>query len=78
MGWLIEIDRDACIGSGNCAFYAPATFDIDDASKAVLLAGAGDAGADPLDVVLQSAEGCPVRAIRVARDGVTLFPVAAG
>ena len=26
----IRIDRDRCIGSGNCGFWAPATFDLDD------------------------------------------------
>ncbi len=26
----IEIDRDKCVGSGNCVFWAPGTFDLDD------------------------------------------------
>ena len=27
----IVIDRDKCMGSGNCSFHAPNTFDLDDA-----------------------------------------------
>ena len=25
----ISIDRDACMGSGNCSFWAPGVFDLD-------------------------------------------------
>ena len=31
------------MGSGNCCFYAPATFDLDDDMKAIVLDPAGDA-----------------------------------
>ncbi len=74
MGLQIEVDRERCIGSGNCAFYAPATFDIDDDLRAVVLPGAGGPDADADGAVLQSADGCPTRAIRVSRDGVVVFP----
>ncbi|MCB1015126.1 MAG: ferredoxin [Acidimicrobiales bacterium] len=55
----IEIDRDKCMGSGNCAFYAPGTFDLDADLKVVVL----DPEADPVDKVRLAAEGCPTGAI---------------
>jgi ferredoxin len=57
----IVIDRQRCIGSGNCSFFAPATFDLDDELKAVVVDPAGD---DPSDVAA-AVEGCPVNAISV-------------
>src|SRR5277367_408182 len=30
----IDVDRDACMGSGNCVFAAPGVFDLDDDSIA--------------------------------------------
>jgi ferredoxin len=33
----IVVDRDRCIGSGNCSFYAPSTFDLDDEMKSVVI-----------------------------------------
>jgi ferredoxin len=60
----IVIDRDRCIGSGNCSFFAPATFDLDDELKSVVIDPEGD---DPGDV-RAAVEGCPVQAIRVEDD----------
>jgi ferredoxin len=70
----IQIDRDKCIGSGNCGFFAPATFDIDDQLKAVLLETAGGPDGDADDAVLSAADGCPTEAITVRRGGVVVFP----
>ena len=57
----IVVDRDRCIGSGNCSFYASKTFDLDDELKSVVIDPTGD---DPGDV--QAAiEGCPVNAISI-------------
>ncbi|MGH9110999.1 MAG: ferredoxin [Acidimicrobiales bacterium] len=61
----IVIDRDRCIGSGNCSFYAPATFDLDEELKAVVVDPDGD---DPGDIAA-AVEGCPVRAISIVEDG---------
>jgi ferredoxin len=55
----IVVDRDRCIGSGNCSFYAPNTFDLDDELKSVVVDPDGD---DPADV-RAAVEGCPVNAI---------------
>jgi ferredoxin len=61
----IEIDRDACMGSGNCVYAAPGTFDLGDDSIAFVV----DPDAAPEDKVLHAARNCPTRAIAVRRDG---------
>ena len=63
MDLTIEIDRDACIGSGNCGYLAPGAFDLDDDSIAVVV----DPTAAPLDKVLDAARQCPGHAITVRR-----------
>ena len=55
----ISIDREKCMGSGNCAFYAPETFDIGDDNLAHVL----DPEGDPEEKVRLAAEGCPTQAI---------------
>jgi ferredoxin len=57
----VEIDRDLCMGSGNCAYYAPGAFDIDDDGVAVVI----DIKAAPEEKVLLAAEKCPTHAITV-------------
>ncbi len=57
----IEIDRDACVGSGNCVFWAPATFDLGDDGVSVVI----DPTGDTVDRIRVAAEGCPARAISV-------------
>lgn len=57
----ISIDRDRCMGSGSCGFYAPATFDLDDGLKAVVVDPAGD----PPDRIRLAAESCPTNAITI-------------
>ncbi len=59
----ITTDRDRCIGSGNCAFYAPSTFDLDDELKVVVRSGAEDASQDPVADIRAAVEGCPVNAL---------------
>lgn len=54
----ITIDRDRCMGSGVCSFHAPATFDLDEACKAIVVAVA-----DPIDAIRNAVESCPQRAI---------------
>jgi ferredoxin len=57
----IVVDRQRCIGSGNCCFYAPNTFDLDDELKSVVVDPGGDDAAD----VRAAVEGCPANAISV-------------
>jgi len=61
----IRIDREKCMGSGNCSFWAPNTFDLDDEGKSIVTDPEGD---DDEKVVL-AAQGCPTQAISVWRDG---------
>jgi ferredoxin len=58
---VIRIDRDRCMGSGSCGFWAPATFDLDDEGRAVVLDPEGDDEAS----VQHAVEGCPTQAIQV-------------
>jgi ferredoxin len=66
----VRIDWDTCMGSGNCVFLAPASFDLSDDGHAVVT----DATATDLDRLLVTAEGCPVGAISVWRAGTRLDP----
>ncbi len=61
----IAINREVCMGSGNCSFWAPATFDLDDDGVAIII----DATGDPEDKAILAAQGCPTQAISVSRDG---------
>jgi ferredoxin len=58
----IEVDRDKCMGSGNCAFHAPSTFDVDDELKVIVL----DPNGDSDDKLRNAVEGCPTSALRIA------------
>lgn len=62
MGLRIDVDREKCMGSGNCAFHAPNTFDLDDEMKVVVL----DPDGDPDDKLRNAVEGCPTDALRIA------------
>jgi ferredoxin len=57
----IRIDRESCMGSGNCSFWAPGVFDLDDDGIAVVLDPAGA----PDDKIVLAAQGCPTQAIAV-------------
>ena len=64
----IRIDWDRCMGSGNCVFWAGQTFDLSDEGHAVVVDPAGD----DEERVRIAAQGCPVGAISLWRDGVQL------
>ena len=57
----VVVDRYRCIGSGNCVYWAPATFELDDEGLSVPSEPAPDA----LDKLRVAADGCPTRAITV-------------
>lgn len=61
----VTVDRDRCIGSGNCVVYAPGAFAQDDEAKAYLL----DPTTEALDAVRTAVEACPTRALRWAEPG---------
>ncbi|MGP9022441.1 ferredoxin [Streptomyces sp. BR1] len=60
----ISIDKDVCIGSGQCALTAPKVFTQDDDGFSELLPGRADGGGDPM--VREAARACPVQAIAIA------------
>lgn len=61
MALKITIDRETCIGSGNCVHWVPAVFDQDDEGYAIVI----DAAAAPDDKVREAARNCPTRSITV-------------
>jgi ferredoxin len=65
----IQVDRAECMGSGNCSFWAPATFSLGDDGVAAVVDPAGD----PADKVIVAAKGCPSQAISVSEDGRRLI-----
>ena len=62
--WRVEVDRDACMGSGICMVYAPGSFVHDDDTKAVFQVTPGDG----LDAVRASVEACPTGALTLIVD----------
>ena len=52
-------------GSGNCSFWAPGVFDLDDEGIAIVI----DPNGAPEDKIILAAQGCPTQAIAVLRDG---------
>jgi ferredoxin len=63
VGLEIEIDRDTCMGSGNCTFAVPGVFALDDEGIAVVL----DPGGGDEEKILEAARQCPSKAITVRR-----------
>ncbi|MEU3606834.1 ferredoxin [Streptomyces sp. NPDC035033] len=62
----ISIDRDGCIGSGQCTLTAPTLFAQDDAGTVLLLPAGADGTDDPS--VREAELACPVQAITVVED----------
>ena len=56
------------MGSGNCSFWAPGVFDLDDDGIAVVV----DPTAASDDKIILAGQGCPTQAIAVLRDGEKL------
>ncbi len=65
------VDRDLCVGAGNCVAYAPTVFALDEENKAVVLT---PSSVDD-ETLLEAAESCPENAIIVEDDeGNQLYP----
>ncbi|MEU6289573.1 ferredoxin [Streptomyces sp. NPDC005047] len=60
----IGIDRNTCIGAGQCALTAPEVFTQDDDGYSALQPGREDGGGSAL--VREAARACPVGAITVS------------
>ncbi len=67
----VKVDRDLCIGVGNCVAFAPTAFALDEENKAIVL----DPSSVDDDTLLEAAESCPESAILVEDDeGRQLHP----
>jgi len=66
----MRVDRSLCIGSGDCVDTAPGVFKLDDEDKAVVI----DPDGEPVDIVLEAAQNCPVTAIFVTGEDGDLYP----
>ena len=64
MGLHVEIDRDVCMGSGNCVFQAPGAFALDDDGIALVV----DPAAAAEDSIRTAVARCPSRAITVTSE----------
>jgi len=70
-GVKVKVDRDLCIGVGNCVAYAPTVFALDEENKAVVL----DPSSVDDETLLEAAESCPENAIIVEDgEGHQLYP----
>ena len=65
MGFDITIDREKCMGSGNCSYWAVNTFDLDDEGLAIVVNPDGD----DEDKLRNAERGCPTNAITLAPRG---------
>lgn len=52
------------MGSGQCCFYAPNTFDQDDETIATVI----DPQGDPAETIQAAVDGCPTRALSIVAD----------
>lgn len=67
----VRVDRDVCIGVGNCVAFAPTVFKLDDQNKAVVL----DITSAEERTIMEAAESCPVGAVIIEDDsGRQIFP----
>jgi ferredoxin len=68
VGVEVDVDRDVCMGSGNCIVEAPGAFDLDDDGISFVVNP--DAASE--DTIVATARKCPSQAISVYRDGTKL------
>ncbi len=61
----IRLDRSLCMGSGNCSFWAPGVFDLDDEGLVVVI----DLTAATDERIREAALSCPTGAIGIADAG---------
>jgi ferredoxin len=55
----IRVDRELCMGSGACTILAPATFDVGDDAKVVVV----HPGGDDLSAIRNAVAACPTGAL---------------
>lgn len=71
-GLVVRIERELCIGSGNCVNLAPEVFELDDRQIVTFVETPEDIDRDRL---LEACQVCPVDALIAAdEDGEQLVP----
>ena len=60
----VRVDRDMCIGVGNCVAYAPTVFALDEENKTVVL----DSSSVDDETLLEATESCPENTIIIEDD----------
>jgi ferredoxin len=66
----VEVQRDVCIGSGDCVDTQPSVFRLDEEEKAVVI----DPDAATVDEIIEAATNCPIAAIFVTGEAGDLYP----
>lgn len=57
--YKVQVKRDLCIGAASCLAFAPDTFVLDDANKAVIQ----ETSQETEDNLMLAAQSCPTKAI---------------
>jgi ferredoxin len=57
----VEVDRERCVGSGNCEALAPDVFEVDD--DGVLIVHRPEPTEDEVPDVRNAVQACPTRAL---------------
>ncbi|RSM70922.1 ferredoxin [Actinoplanes sp. ATCC 53533] len=63
----VRVDRDRCVGAGNCVLTLPAVFDQDEDEGLVVILDP-QPPADDAELVARAVQLCPSGAISVAAD----------
>ncbi len=67
----VRVNRELCVGLGNCVALAPTVFKFDEEGKAVVL----DPASVDDETLLEAAESCPYDAIIIEDDkGNQVYP----
>jgi ferredoxin len=67
----VKIDRDLCVGIGNCVAVAPTVFKLDKENKAIVQ----DQSSLSEEKLMSAAESCPMNAVIVEDDqGNQMYP----
>ena len=64
----IRVDRNRCIGTGQCVFVAPGVFDQDGEAKAVV----ADPHGEPEEKIVHAVIACPMQAITLHVGGISV------
>ncbi|MBN1367864.1 MAG: ferredoxin [Dehalococcoidales bacterium] len=69
--YKVKVDRDLCIGIGNCVAIAPTVFQLDSDNKLLVI----DPSSVTDEVLMKAASSCPENAILLEDDkGNQVYP----